>query len=316
MAIETTGTFGLDTMYGACANCGPPSGRGYGQDRAWWSCCQDCTDLLAGQMEVVHDRPDGQPIQILRCTWCSRMRACRPGWATRCHVCLDDRTSEEWFDPTELDAVLANPDWSDEVREFAGLDAGQQISQRDVHEYHAASYLDRVIDVRARPHWTVLAADVWGLPWVESARTTSHGTWAVHDACGTVQKLPTGRVECRVCPPEPDSRSNRARRDDPHLLYLVRNRGWKKFGRGYKGRVNTHLAEGAVVIQVIRARYEDVAEAESQLCAQHRSKLRRRRRGLPKSFGTGTEVVPASTRIDLTEWLDGDDVTHWFEGSE
>jgi hypothetical protein len=32
-----------------------------------------------------------------------------------------------------------------------------------------------------------------------------------------------------------------------------------------------------------------------------------------ESFGTGTEVVPASTRIDLTEWLDGEDVTHLFD---
>ena len=64
-----------------------------------------------------------------------------------------------------------------------------------------------------------------------------------------MQKLKAGRVECRVCPPEPDSRSNRARKDDPHLLYLVRYRGLKKFGRGYEGRVKAHQNAGAEVVQ-------------------------------------------------------------------
>jgi hypothetical protein len=48
-----------------CANCGTPTGRGgtlRGPDRAWWSCCQACTDLVVDQMEVVDDRPDGCPI--------------------------------------------------------------------------------------------------------------------------------------------------------------------------------------------------------------------------------------------------------------
>jgi hypothetical protein len=219
-----------------------------------------------------------------------------------------------WYgnNPAELDAVLADRGWSDEVREFAGLDVRQQVSRRDVHEYHAASHLLEVIDARARPGWTVLATDVWGLPWL-AGRPISHGTWGAHDACGTVQKLKTGRVECRVCPPEPDSRSNRARRDDPYLLYLVRYGRLLKFGRGYAGRVKAHLSAGAEVVQVIRARHEDVVTAELGLRARHRSKIRTRRRGMATSFGTGTEVVPASTRIDLTEWLHGDDVTHQFD---
>jgi hypothetical protein len=227
-------------------------------------------------------------------------------------VCRDDRTSDEWFIPGWLDDVLADPGWSDDVREFAGLGAGQPISGRVADEYFFAGYLLEFLDSRSRPGWTVLATDVWGMPWL-AGRSISHGTWGAHDACGAVQKLKAGRVECRVCPPEPDSRSNRARRDDPHLLYLVRYRGLKKFGRGYEGRVKEHLGAGAVVVQVIRARHEDVAKAESRLRVRHRAKFRSRRRGMLESFGTGTEVVPASTRIDLTEWLDGEDVTHLFD---
>jgi hypothetical protein len=228
-------------------------------------------------------------------------------------VCLDDRTSEEWFNPAELDDVLADPAWSEDVREFARLGAHQHVSLRDVHEYHAASHLLEVIDARARPSWTVLATDVWGLPWVEWARPISHGTWAAHDACGTVQKLTAGRVECRVCPPEPDSRSNRARQDDPHLLYLVRWRRLKKFGHGDERRVRAHLrAPGAEVVQVIRARHDDVIKAELRLRTRHRARIRTGRRGMPSTFGTGTEVVPASTQIDLTKVLHGHDVTHQF----
>jgi hypothetical protein len=80
-------------------------------------------------------------------------------------VCLDDRTSDGWFIPGELDDVLADQEWSNDVREFAGLGARLQISQRDAHEYSSASHLLEIMDFRARPHWTVLATDVCGLPW-------------------------------------------------------------------------------------------------------------------------------------------------------
>ena len=53
-------------------------------------------------------------------------------WLTRCHVCLDDRTSDEWFSPAELDDVLADQAWSDDVREFARLDESD-LSEVDVN---------------------------------------------------------------------------------------------------------------------------------------------------------------------------------------
>jgi hypothetical protein len=62
----TVGGMAVSTpMHTGCANCGTPTGRGgtlRGPDRAWWSCCQACTDLVVDQMEVVDDRPDGCPI--------------------------------------------------------------------------------------------------------------------------------------------------------------------------------------------------------------------------------------------------------------
>ena len=39
------------------------------------------------------------------------------------------------------------------------------------------------------PGWDVLAADVHGLPWAGcKTASTSHGTWARHQACGTIAK--------------------------------------------------------------------------------------------------------------------------------
>jgi len=40
-----------------------------------------------------------------------------------------------------------------------------------------------------------LASDIAGMPWAVPGLTTSHGTWATHDACGTVQKISLARPE-------------------------------------------------------------------------------------------------------------------------
>ena len=43
-------------------------------------------------MELAIDQPGGTAIQVYRCGHCGDLRACRPGWHTCCHVCLDERT--------------------------------------------------------------------------------------------------------------------------------------------------------------------------------------------------------------------------------
>jgi hypothetical protein len=166
--------------------------------------------------------------------------------------------------------------------------------------YFSALHLRNVTDARARPHWTVLATDVWGLPWL-ARRPISHGTWLAYVERGTVQKLKAGRVECPVCPPEPDSRSNRGRQEDPHLLDLVRYRRLHS-AMGDEHRVRAHLRVGAGVFRVVRARHEDVTQPSSAYASAIAPRLDHSAQGCPQPFGTGTEVVPASTRIDLTEW--------------
>ena len=89
----------------------------------------------------------------------------------------------------------------------------------------------------------------------------SHGTWARHEICGKVQKLTPGRGrnECRNCPPDPSSRTHRARAGDRHLLYLVRLGRMQKFGHGDEARVRAHLRAGAEVVQVIEATHAEVS---------------------------------------------------------
>jgi hypothetical protein len=275
-------------------------------------CCRECTELVADQMQVVYDRPDDCPIQLRRCAWCGTERSCRPGWHTRCHVCLDQCTSAEHFDQ-DIAEILADPLSCATVRDFAHLSEDEPVTPRAVHETTSGYLLLDAIDTRARPQWTILATDLWGFPWRhDGTRSHSHGTWATHDPCGTAHKLTAGRVECRRCPPEPGSRTHRARRADPHLLYLVRYRGLIKFGHGDERRVKAHLRAGAEAVQVLRARHDEVINAELRLRAHHHAHITMGRTGMPTTFGMGTEVLPATTPIDLTDVLTGDDLTHLF----
>jgi hypothetical protein len=165
----------------------------------------------------------------------------------------------------------------------------------------------------SRPGWEALATDVHGLPWYESGKPYSHGTWGRHDKCGTVAKL-TGAFDCLVCGPEQGSRTFLARRDEPYLLYLVRTRKYQKFGVGDRKRVLAHVRGGAEVVQVLTAAFADVIIAEKELKDFHRDLIVRRvKRGMIKSFGQGTEVLGRNVAVGLADVLpDGKDVTHWF----
>ncbi|HET6482608.1 MAG TPA: hypothetical protein VFG35_21585, partial [Actinoplanes sp.] len=123
-------------------------------------------------------------------------------------------------------------------------------------------------------------------------------------------------LECVTCPPPPGSRSARARRDDPYLLYLVQHRRLLKFGVGDDRRIRAHLGLGATVVQVRSARFVDVCRAELDLKRYHRDAghLVIPPEGAPVTFGTGTEVVPDTVTVDLNDALAnrGADVTERF----
>lgn len=80
-----------------CMNCGTPmpnrakSGE-RGPDIAWMVHCRDCAALALDSMRIVAQRPSGAAIDIWRCRRCGTTRSCRPGWLTRCMICLDERT--------------------------------------------------------------------------------------------------------------------------------------------------------------------------------------------------------------------------------
>jgi hypothetical protein len=306
-----------------CANCGEalvsrPNTVLRGPDTAWHSQCRACFELIADQLELLLDTPDGAAIRIYRCRRCGTPRSCRPSWTTRCQVCLDERSrnpviyeaGQRFLGQLAKDAELAEQAWL-----FLELAPDEPISARGAVEVF--SYLTVQEELRRfeRPGWSVLACDVHGLPWTgKRKRHTSHGTWARHDACGRVQLLRKGSVDCGTCGPEPGSRTHLARREEPYLLYLVRHRRLQKFGIGGEDRVRAHQRAGAEVIHVLRGRFDQVVLAEKTLKERHRHRIVRRRiRTMPVSFGQGTEVVGRRVIIDLDEALpSGQDVTHWF----
>ena len=272
--------------------------------------------LAAGNLDLVMDRPGGSPIQIYRCRRCGTQRSCRPGWLTRCHICLDERSHGP------LIAAAAQRFRSQHAGD-AGLDmqvrllsaaAGHGTDQAAV-QASAALVLATAVHRAERPGWDVLATDVHGLPWMGSkSAATSHGTWARHQACGTIARLRPGSTDCRACGAAEGSRTHLARADEAYLLYLVTRRRWQKFGVGDHRRVRTHQRGGADVIQVLRAPFAYVIVAETALKHLHYDQIAGRpRRGMISSFGQGTEVTRSKTLISLTGVLPhGEDVTHWF----
>ncbi|MGH3405369.1 MAG: hypothetical protein ACRDRJ_23185 [Streptosporangiaceae bacterium] len=118
------------------------------------------------------------------------------------------------------------------------LGRGEPITPGAVVQAAACLTMATQLARHERPGWSLIAADVWGLPWrgVRS-RPVSHGTWTRHDACGAVAAMRAGAADCPACGPQPGSRTHRARQDEPYLLYQVTCNGLTKFGVGTEERV-------------------------------------------------------------------------------
>lgn len=300
-----------------CANCGEPlagpDAVTRGPDTAWHFQCQECYELSAHQLELTGDQPGGAPIRIYRCLRCRTTRSCQPGWHTRCHVCLDERS----IGPAVTNAgraLLAGLGAYPDQRHTALTPPTAEQIRRAVEASSLRALAD-VLRSAERPTWEILATDVYGLPWGGAKTgTSSHGTWGRHKECGTVAKLHPGAADCPTCGPEPDSRTDPAKRSDPYLLYLVTHRRRQKFGVGDRRRIETHLHAGATLVQVLQAPFTQVLLAENALKRQYHQQIPRRlRRVLIDSFGQATVVIRRKVLINLADVLpDGEDVTHWF----
>jgi hypothetical protein len=293
-----------------------PAARADSDAVAWYWHCRACAQLATDELDLVVDQPEGARIRIYRCRKCGTQRSCRPSWLTRCPVCLDERSrcaliteAAQRFRTTQAgDAALTLQ--TQVLSTAVGHDTDQALV-----EASAALVLATAVRRAERPGWDILATDVHGLPWTGAkTASTSHGTWARHQACGTIAKLHPGTTDCPACGPAESSRTHLARRDDPYLLYLVTHRRWQKFGIGDQRRVRTHQRGGADVISVLQAPFAHVVLAETALKHLHRDQIAgRARRGMISSFGQGTEVAGAKANISLTDVLPrGEDVTHWF----
>jgi hypothetical protein len=307
-----------------CVNCHTPMPSrartgDRSQDVAWMVHCKVCAALVEDQMALVASRPTEAKIEVYECRTCGTPRSCRTGWRTRCMVCLDERTClpDDAADlATKALDALAQRRSSDTV-----LPRIQVDDPREVWQQCALVVIADKVASLSWPGWTVLATDIWGLPWQaatllrEPGRPDSHGTWARHDACGTVQKITQARAECGQCPPEETSRTHRAKADRPHHLYLVRYRRVCKFGHGTTARVREHVRAGADPLCVLRASHKQVVAAEKAIKGAYAQTILGTRRRQPGSFGAGTEVLPANIDLDIRTYLNGahvEDVTHRF----
>lgn len=301
----------MKTMH--CVNCrtvvtSRASTGDRGADIAWMVHCAACADLVEDQMELVEARPGGAPIDIYRCRSCGTPRSCRPGWKTRCMVCLDDRTH---FPADLVESAARTAGHLTRTDSVVGW-SGEE------HALWRRCALDVIGDRLAslgRRGWTLLATDIQGLPWDavilvnQPISGRSHGSWARHDACGAVQKITAARPECRHCPPEEGSRTHRAKSDQPHHLYLVHYRKFWKFGHGDANRVRAHLVAGAEPVCVLTAPFKKVVDAELAIKRAYGAHIiGSGRGGLPKSFGAGTEVLADRVDLDIRAYLSGPDV--------
>lgn len=261
-------------------------------------------------------------MDLYRCRNCGSHRIGRTSWRTRCHICLDERSAGHALASGErlLARLLHEPDLADQVRRFAGLTSMDVIPACAAAEFQAAFALGMELDRYRRDGWSDVTGDVHGLPWC-GGRTGpwSHGTWGVHDRCGSWQRLRDR--SCPRCPAEPGDRSFAALQDSTYLLYLVRHRGLLKFGVGGVRRVRQHLSAGAELMEVIEGRHADVIAAEATLKRQKKEAavpLRKWRTWrMPASFGRGTEVVRADVEIKLADVMtNGRDVTVRFATRE
>lgn len=305
-----------------CGNCGEvvTGWRRAGTTAvAWMNMCDPCADLVVNQMELAPDQPPADVnTQILRCRFCGTSRACRSTWRTRCHVCLDDRTVLDGVEGLAERWAAIEPDVIRELQMAHGLSPDDLPDDELVHEL--LSFLDYSdeLDFYTRPGWTVLAGDVKGLPWgLNDGRRDSHGTWGRHGVCGVVQNM-RATPECQVCPPEPGSRTHRARAAQPYLLYLVQYEHAQlgplvKYGVGDRERVRNHIGQGCIPLLVLRSVLENVVAAEQRLRTRHRDDAVGSIPGMPTTFGRGREVVLADRDVDLRSVLADEgvtDVTH------
>jgi len=165
---------------------------------------------------------------------------------TRCPVCLDERSHGPLItDAAQRFRTMQANDTAFQLQtQVLSAAAGHDTDQATV-EASAALVLATAVRRAERPGWDILATDVHGLPWTGAkTASTSHGTWARHQACGTIAKLHPGTVDCPVCGPAEDSRTHLARRGDPYLLYLVTHGRWQNSGSATNaGSAPTSAAE-------------------------------------------------------------------------
>ena len=135
-------------MIRECVNCGAalsgPTAAKRGPDTAWHLQCLECHKLVADQLDLVMDRPDGARIAIYRCTSCSTARSCRPGWRTRCHICLDERSAGPTVahaSATALAKLASLPGSEAQLKTLLADATGEEARARAIVQFELSTHL-------------------------------------------------------------------------------------------------------------------------------------------------------------------------------
>jgi hypothetical protein len=192
-----------------CANCAEPlngpDATPRGPDTAWFIQCLACHKLAQERLELVEDQPGGARIQVYQCLVCSDQRSCRPGWTTRCHVCLDERSDAAWIEAASkecLSEFAKDPTQGLRVGRNLDLQPDEPITARAIVQAMSTLTIATALARFERPGWAIIASDVCGLPWRGlRSRSLSHGTWGRHETCGAIALMRAGTVTAATAVP-------------------------------------------------------------------------------------------------------------------
>lgn len=271
MAIAVVRT-GIITRVGVCALCGRPAAD---IDCGWAPCPRYCRTCTRG-MRRTRMKPEGFPVDVLRCLTCGQTTVAHEGLRVPCEVCrplhwmrLGGGVFED--EPGSATHVARLNQWFGEC--------GFEYVGRRVH--------------------------------VKPKKAPPSRAWVRHRACGRVMPKVTPYPQgprCPWCEGLPD-RSMAALGHLPGHLYLLRwengRAAFLKAGIGLAqgNRVSNQVREGAHVVEVRQASLLECRRAEHRLLSE--LKAWRTRPEVPLRLGGDTECLKISAPIGS--------LRHWFE---
>lgn len=272
------------SFVGMCALCGEPAPD---MECGWSRCPRFCRTCTRG-MRKTRMKPEGFPVDVLRCLTCGYTTVAHEGLRVPCEVCRP----LHWM-------VHGGGVYEDEP--------GMPIRVARLTEWFGQCGFEYV---GYRVH-------------VKPKKAPPSRVWVRHLACGRVMPKVTPFPQdprCPWCEGLPD-RSMAALGHLPGHLYLLRwqtsRTGFLKVGTGLAqgNRVSSQVREGAQVLEVREASLLECRSAERRLLRELQGW--RTRPKIPLRLGGDTDCLKSGAPVgSLRQWFDGGvrsrDVTRWY----